>query len=115
MDLWLNDSWSLYFHDPFDDNWDHNGYIKLYNFSNIYEFWIMFDNIKDILHVGMFFVMRDHIFPKWNDNENKDGGFLSIKILKDKVKDFCKNVLINLVNETLLKKISPLTEVSCFP
>jgi hypothetical protein len=64
----------------------------------------MFDNIKDILHVGMFFVMRDHIFPKWNDNENKDGGFLSIKILKDKVKDFCKNALINLVNETLLKK-----------
>ena len=104
MDLWLNDSWSLYFHDPFDDNWSHNGYTKLFTFSNLNEFWIMYENIKDILHIGMFFVMRDHIFPKWNDDDNKDGGFLSIKILKDKVKDFCKDVLINLVNETLLKE-----------
>jgi hypothetical protein len=64
----------------------------------------MMSQIKPIIHEGMFFVMRDHIFPKWNDQENKNGGFLSIKILKEKANSFTENILMNLVNESLLKK-----------
>lgn len=103
MDLWLNDTWSLYFHDPYNDNWSHSGYVKLFTLGNINEFWVMYKCIENILHEGMFFVMRDHIFPKWNDAENKDGGFLSIKILKEKINMFCEHLFKNLVNETLLK------------
>ena len=101
-DVWLNDVWALYFHDPYDNNWDRESYIKLFTFSNINEFWMMYTVINNILNEGMFFIMRDYIFPKWNELENKDGGFLSIKILKEKVPSFCEDILINLINETIL-------------
>jgi hypothetical protein len=103
MDIWLNDSWSLYFHDPLNDNWSHSGYQKIFTLSCISEFWMMFSQLSECLPNGMFFLMRDHIFPKWNDEENRNGGFLSIKILKDKMPSFCETLLLNLVNETLLK------------
>ena len=102
MDIWLNDSWSLYFHDPMDDNWSRTGYKKMFSLSSVSEFWMMFVEISSCLHDGMFFIMRDHIFPKWNDEENKNGGFLSIKILKEKMPSFCEKLLLNLVNESLL-------------
>lgn len=100
---WLNDTWSVYFHNPFDNNWDESGYIKLFSLANIEEFWMMNTLLKPHTNEGMFFIMREHIFPKWNDDENKHGGFLSIKILKDKVPSFFEKISINLVNETLLK------------
>ena len=99
----LNDMWCLYFHDPFDEKYDVENYTKIITVSTINEFGIMYYLLKDRLHQGMFFLMREHIFPKWNDDENKNGGFLSIKILKDKVKSFCEKLFIELVNESLLK------------
>ena len=102
MDIWLNDSWSLYFHDPLDPNWSHSGYKKLFHLNSISEFWMMITQISDCLQDGMFFLMRDHIFPKWNDDENKNGGFISIKILKEKMSTFCEKSLLDLVNESLM-------------
>lgn len=100
---WLNDTWSIYFHNPFDNNWDESGYIKLFTLANIEEFIMINSLLKKHTNEGMFFIMRDHIFPKWNDPENKNGGFLSIKILKDKVPLFFEKIVIDLINETLLK------------
>jgi len=102
MDIWLNDSWTLYFHDPMDDNWTHSGYKKLFTTRTISEFWMMYTEVSSCLQDGMFFVMRDPIFPKWNDDDNKRGGFLSIKILKEKMPSFCEKLLLDLVNESLL-------------
>ena len=102
-EIWLNDVWSLYFHDPTDDNWNKDGYIKICTLSTVQEFWTTFEIIREHIHKGMFFLMREHIFPVWNDDENKNGGFLSIKILKKKAATFCENLMINLLNETLLK------------
>lgn len=102
MDIWLNDSWTLYFHDPLDDNWSCSGYKKLFTVGSVSEFWMMFTEISPCIQDGMFFVMREHIFPKWNDVENKHGGFLSIKILKEKMPSFCEKILLDLVNESLL-------------
>ena len=102
-DTWLNDTWSVYFHNPYDNNWDENGYIKIFTISNIEEYLILIHRIKENAQDGMFFIMRDNIFPKWNDDENKHGGFLSIKILKEKVHSFFYKMTVDLVNETLLK------------
>jgi len=99
----LNDIWKLYFHDPFDENWEQDGYKELFTCSSVEEFWMMNSKLKEIIVHGMFFIMRSHIFPKWNDEANKDGGFLSIKILKDRMPTFTQNIIIKLINETLLK------------
>ena len=100
---WLNDTWCTYFHNPYDNNWDESGYVKIFSIGNIGEYAIMISLLKNYVNEGMFFIMRDHIFPKWNDVENKHGGFLSIKILKEKVPSFFEKITMYLVNETLLK------------
>ena len=103
-EIWFNDVWSFYFHDPNDDNWDKDGYTNIGTLSNVHEFWIMFNIVRDNIHKGMFFMMREHIFPVWNDEENKNGGFMSIKILKERAAGFCEELLVNLINESLLKE-----------
>lgn len=99
---WLNDTWSVYFHNPYDNNWDESGYIKIFSIGNIEEYWMFITSVQNCANEGMFFVMRDYIFPKWNDDENKNGGFLSIKILKERVPSFFEKITMDLVNETLL-------------
>lgn len=101
-EIWLNDVWAFYFHDPYDDNWEKDGYTNICTLSNIKEFWTMYNLVSPNLHKGMFFLMREHIFPTWNDEENKNGGFLSIKILKERAAKFCEELMANLVNESLL-------------
>ena len=103
-EMWFNDVWSLYFHDPTDDNWNKDGYTNMGTLSNVKEFWTIFNIIRDNIHKGMFFMMREHIFPVWNDEENKKGGFMSIKILKERAAGFCDELLVNLLNESLLKE-----------
>lgn len=99
----FNDTWKLYFHDPYDENWDHDGYIELFTCSSVEEFYMMKSKLKDLIVQGMFFVMRSNIFPKWNDEANKDGGFLSIKILKERMPIFSLNIILKLMSDTLLK------------
>ena len=100
----LNDNWKLYFHDPCSKEWDKESNIDIATISTIDDFWVIFENIKDKLHLGMFFLMREHIFPIWDDEHNVNGSFMSLKILKTSLKETSEKILIHLVNETLLKE-----------
>ena len=103
-EVFLNDIWSIYFHDPISDNWQSDGYIKLNDISTIQDFWTTFSLIKPHLNKGMFFFSREHIFPKWDNEYNKDGSFLSFKVLKEHIEEFSENILISILGENLLKK-----------
>ena len=101
-DIFLNDIWSVYFHNPISNNWERDGYIKISDISTIIDFWKVFNELNNYIQSGMFFFMREHIFPKWDDPLNKDGSFLSFKVMKDNIKLFSENILINLFGEELL-------------
>ena len=101
-DIFFNDTWKLYFHDPSSSDWEKTSYIHLMDISSIYDFWNMYDVLKPKLHMGMFFIMREHIFPKWDDEHNKNGSFVSIKVLKNMLSEFGEDILIKLLGETLL-------------
>lgn len=100
---YLNDSWNVYFHDPFDINWTNQSYVLISSIGDITEFWQNMFSMKDNLHKGMFFIMRDGVFPCWDDPSNINGGCLSIKILKDDVYPFWEDLCIKILGETLLK------------
>jgi len=104
MEHYTNDIWSVYFHDPYDENWALNSYVRLANMSSIEEFWVLHKELKDKIHCGMFFIMREHIFPCWDDENNKNGGCLSIKVLKQDMKEFWERLCIKLLGETLVKE-----------
>lgn len=103
-DEYLNDVWTVYFHDPFDTDWTIPSYIRLSSISSIDEFWQNMSCMKNQVQKGIFFIMRDYVFPCWDDVNNIKGGCLSIKILKDHLFEFWEDLCIKLLGETLLKE-----------
>lgn len=98
----MNDLWTIYFHDPFDSDWTVNSYKRLGNVSNVEEFWEHHKCYIERVHQGMFFIMREHVFPCWDDPNNINGGCLSIKVLKENMHQFWEDICIKLMGETLL-------------
>ena len=102
-DIILNDLWSFYFHDPFNTNWNLSSYIKVTDISSTDAFWSTHKTFIEKINMGMFFLTREHIFPCWDDPFNKDGGCLSIKVLKQDVRPFWEGICARVLGETLLK------------
>ena len=80
MTMDLNDIWSIYFHDPNDKDWTMKSYHHLSMLSTVDDFWVVHKAMQDKVADGMFFIMREYIFPCWDDPENKEGGCFSIKV-----------------------------------
>lgn len=104
VETFLNDVWNVYFHDPFDVDWTVKSYIRLSNISSVEEFWANMNHMKQNVYKGIFFIMREYVFPCWDDPNNITGGCLSIKILKDHLPEFWEDLCIKLLGETLLKE-----------
>ena len=100
----MNDNWLLYFHDPFNQDWSKESYKVLHKIDTIQNYWKITSLIEKKLEIGMFFLMREFVFPLWDDDNNKDGGALSMKILKSDSYKFWEDISIKLVSETLLRE-----------
>lgn len=103
-ETYLNDVWCYYFHDPYDTNWTNESYKLLGTLSTVEEFWQHQICLKNDVNKGMFFIMRDYVFPCWDDPSNLEGGCLSIKVLKDNVSEFWDDICMKMLGETLLKE-----------
>lgn len=101
-DVLLNDLWSFYFHDPLNNDWNLSSYVKVSDIGCVEDFWMVNDTFEPKVHLGMFFLMREHIFPCWDDALNKTGGCLSIKVLKQDVPSFWRELCMKMLGETLI-------------
>ena len=69
----LNTKWYLWFHSLNNTSWNKNSYKKLIQLSNLYDLKIVNDILlKNHLQNGIFFIMRENIFPRWEDEKNKN-------------------------------------------
>lgn len=102
-DNYLNDVWSLYFHDPYDMNWEANSYKFITTISSIEDYINVFKSFDELLTRGMFFIMREHITPRWEDENNKNGGCFSLKINKEDVLEKLFEITSSILGETLGK------------
>lgn len=103
-DHFLNDTWTVYFHDPNDNDWTEASYRSLFNVSTVEEFTDVHSQFKDAWNQGMFFTMREHIFPVWEDEFNKTGGCFSFKIMKPEVHAYWFKLNAMLLGETLIDR-----------
>tara|TARA_Y100000817_G_C16807510_1_gene522676 strand:- start:428 stop:904 length:477 start_codon:yes stop_codon:yes gene_type:complete len=99
----LLSQWKLWFHSIKDNNWDKGSYKKIYDIENLMDY----NAIKSIFKQnhyqnGMFFVMKDGIFPNWEDPSNRLGGCLSFKIASQHVMGEWNNILLKCINEDIL-------------
>lgn len=97
----LNTSYKFYFHDPDSYNWDKESYDLISSINTIEDYWELNSLIDNYLHLGMFFLMRENIFPLW-DNDNNNFSF-SLKILKNDVKNYWTKINSLVLSETFLK------------
>lgn len=102
-EVFLNDVWVMYFHDPFDVDWTNKSYHRMGDISTVADFWDHMKSLQKHVQNGMFFLMREHVFPCWDDPENIKGGCLSMKVLKEDIVHFWQHLSMQLVGETLLK------------
>lgn len=101
-EIYLNDSWSVFFHDPYENDWTNVSYNKIGVIGTVNDFCKHLHNMKGNVTKGMWFMMRDDIFPCWDDPENINGGALSIKILKEHVDEFWQNLMEKVLGESVL-------------
>ena len=112
----FNDTWKVWYHSIKDNSWDNNSYINVIDIKNIYDYCIFKENIgKNALQKCMFFIMRNNIFPTWEDVHNKDGYCISYKIYnKTLIRDFY-SILIELLNERITLNYSLINGISISP
>ena len=108
--LKLENSWNLWYHELFNNDWSIESYKKLYTFNNIAEFWLLYNNFIS-LDNGMFFLMKNDILPIYEDKNNINGGYWSIKIPNNEILKIWFDLSIELIRGNLDTKniISGLT------
>ena len=100
----LNTNWCLWYHSINDTNWNKNSYQNLYTIKNLYDLKSLNDSIEKIhLQNGMFFFMRENIFPTWEDPDNREGCCISFKISGGILKEQWDFIMNNVLIEDILK------------
>jgi len=99
----LNTNWCLWYHSIKDTNWNKNSYKNIYTIRNLYDLKAINDIIQTIhLQNSMFFIMREDIFPTWEDPDNREGCCISYKIPNAFLKEQFNMILNNTLSEDIL-------------
>lgn len=101
--VFLNDIWSIYFHGSEDPDWTLSSYTRLIDISTIQDFWKVMCVIGEHVPENMFFVMRESIYPCWDDAQNMYGGCVSLKVAKVDALRMLEYLLIRALGEALAK------------
>jgi len=102
----LETSWILWNHDLKDNNWNNDSYKKIYTINNLLDYKILNEKITtNILQSSMFFLMRNNIFPTWEDKNNKNGCCASYKIPSKNIYDSWNKLVLNIISENIHNNI----------
>jgi hypothetical protein len=111
-DTYLHDNWVLYFHDPNNESWTQDSYERVAVLQTVEEYVQIEHILRRNFHKGMFFLMREHIFPLWDDENNVQGGCFAIKVIKSVADDFWIDTCTKAISETLVKDPTQLNFVN---
>ena len=99
-DIKLNDTWIIWIHKITDKNWLKESYKPIYRVTTIQEFWKFFNAIDDYSN-NMYFLMREGVFPLWEDAKNRDGGCWSSIIDKEQMNEYWIKTSAKMVSEII--------------
>ena len=98
--------WDLYYHLPYDNNWELSSYKVIMNEIDTLEKVIVLNKTisENILKYSMMFIMRTGITPLWEDPKNRNGGCFSFKVINKQVYDVWKILFYLLCGESIFIK-----------
>ena len=103
MDYPLNTNWVLWYHSINDKSWTKSSYKRVYTINNLYELYGLHDVVKKFhLQNGMFFLMREDVFPTWEDPDNREGCCVSYKVPGRVLQEEWTNIVNRVVSEDIL-------------
>ena len=106
----LNDKWIIWSHGSNDSNWENDSYKKIFEINNLFDLKIMNDIINDDYFINnMIFIMKDGIFPTWENEYNNDGCSGSFKITNSVIWIYMVNELSTL---NIFKDLSKIDEIN---
>jgi len=109
----INSKWCMWYHSIKDDKWTKDSYKKIINISNLLDYNFLQKNFeKQHLQNGMFFIMREDIFPTWEDPDNRLGGCISFKVLSNDILDSWNKLFLNLISENISLNESDFDEIN---
>ena len=96
-------NWNLWVHKLFDNDWSIESYKKLYTIDSVASFWQLYNN-QIYLSNGMFFLMKNDILPIYEDENNINGGYWSLKVSNDDILKIWLYLSLDLVGGKLDKE-----------
>lgn len=112
----LNSKWVFWYHDPENTKWDIKSYQKIFSFDTVEKFWSLHKSIEnEMINSGMFFIMKEGIFPLWEDNSNINGGCWSYKIVKKDAFKAWVQLAVSLIGESLTSEDNFINGISISP
>jgi hypothetical protein len=101
-EVYLDDTWALWFHDPDDPDWTNASYVQIAAISSANNFWAVQSLLSDKVQNGMFFLMREHVFPCWDDPYNAQGGCLSVRVPNQEATKFWEDLCTSMLSDNLV-------------
>ena len=96
----LKNKWVLWYHSLKNKSWDNNSYVKVIEIKSLLDYKLL-EEIMRINHLqnGMFFLMKNDIFPTWEDPKNRMGGCISFKYDNNILNEWLKILLLCITEE----------------
>ena len=96
----LKNKWILWYHSLKNKSWDNNSYVKVIEIKSLLDYKLL-EEIMRINHLqnGMFFLMKNDIFPTWEDPKNRMGGCISFKYDNNILNEWLKILLLCITEE----------------
>jgi hypothetical protein len=109
----FNDNWDVWYHSINDNTWTKSSYQKIHQIKNLFDYRYVMDTFEqDHYQNGMFFCMKEDIFPNWEDPDNRNGGCLSFKIPSTDIIGGWGELLLKCFTETILSSTEYSDEIN---
>lgn len=109
----LNTNWCLWYHSIDDTTWDKKSYKLIYTIKDLYDLKLMNNSLQPHhLQNGMFFLMREDIFPTWEDPDNRNGSCVSFKISGSQLLANWIFIVERVLTEDILKDLDKYDEIN---
>lgn len=100
----IENKWKLWNHSIKDNNWGKFSYKNIFTINNLYDYYIIKDILnQNILQNTMLFLMREDIYPMWEDPNNIEGSCVSFKISSNSILDIWNKLILKCICEDIVK------------
>jgi hypothetical protein len=110
----LSNKWTLWYHNINDNDWSEGSYTKVKELTELNDYCEIVKYIDNV-YAGMFFLMKDTIFPRWEDINNIDGGYWSFRILKKDSITTWNKLMAYVIGNTLTDGMDEINGISISP